>query len=104
MGWQINGLNGYVVTDVENIPEQTFEVLVFPNPVEDILNVAFPLQTEPRAIKIDLLDNQGKNLQSIEKQGVTVETISINVSTLNEGMYFLRVLDGQKISVKKIVK
>ncbi len=104
MGWQINGLNGYVVTDVENIPEQTFEVLVFPNPVEDILNVAFPLHAQPRAIKIDLLDNHGKALQSIEKQGVTVETISVDVSALNEGMYFLRVSDGQKISVKKIVK
>lgn len=104
MGWQINGLNGYVVTDIENIPEQTFEVLVFPNPVEDIINVAFPLQTQPRAIKIDLLDNQGKRLQSLEKQGVTVETVSMDVSTLHDGMYFLRVLDGQKISVKKIVK
>lgn len=104
MGWQINGLNGYVVTDVENIPEPTFEVRVFPNPIEDRVNIAFPLQTQPRAIKIELLDNQGKSLQRIEKQGVTVETISVDVSTLNEGMYFLRVLDGQKTSVKKIVK
>ncbi len=104
MGWQINGLNGYLVTDIENIPEQTFEVLVFPNPVEDIINIAFPLQTQPRTIKIDLLDNQGKNLQSVEKQGVTVETILIDVSTLHEGMYFLRVFDGQKVSIKKIVK
>ena len=104
IGWQINGLNGYIVTDVENIPEQTFEVLVFPNPVEDRVNVAFPLQTQPRAIKIDLLDNQGKALQIIEKQGVTVETISVDVSSLNEGIYFLRVLDGQKVLVKKIVK
>ncbi len=104
MGWQINGLNGYVVTDVENIPEQTFEVLVFPNPVEDIINVAFPLQTQPRAVKIDLLDNQGRTLQSLEKQGVTVETVSMDVSTLHDGMYFLRILDGQKTSVKKIVR
>lgn len=104
MGWQINGLNGYVVTDVESIPEQIFEVLVFPNPVEDIINVAFPLQTQPRTIKIELLDNQGKSLQSIEKQKVTVETILVDVSTLSEGLYFLRVLDGQKVSVKKIVK
>lgn len=104
MGWQINGLNGYVVTDIENIPEQTFDVLVFPNPVEDIVNIAFPLQTQPRAIKIDLFDNQGKNLQSVEKQGVTVETISIDISTLHAGIYFLRILDGQKPSVKKIVK
>lgn len=104
IGWQINGLNGYIVTDVENIPEQTFEVLVFPNPVEDRVNVAFPLQTQPRAIKVELLDNQGKTLQSIEKQGVTVETIAVDLSALNEGIYFLRVLDGQKVLVKKILK
>ncbi|MFN3487749.1 MAG: T9SS type A sorting domain-containing protein [Emticicia sp.] len=104
MGWQINGLNGFVVTDTESIPEQTFEVLVFPNPVMDVVNVAFPLKIQPRTVKIDLLDNQGKLLQSIEKQGVTLETISVDVSVLNEGMYFLRLLDGQKVSVKKIVK
>jgi len=104
IGWQINGLNGYLVTDVESIPEQTFEVLVFPNPVEDIVNVAFPLQTKPRSIKIELLDYQGNALQSIEKQGVTVETIAVDVSALREGKYILRVLDGQKVLVKKIVK
>lgn len=104
MGWQINGLNGFVVTSTESIPEQTFEVLVFPNPVEDIVSVAFPLQTEPRAIKIELLDSQGKQLQSIDKQGVLIETIQLDVRSLNEGIYFLRVLDGQKLSTKKIVK
>lgn len=104
MGWQINGLNGYVVTGVETIPEQSFDVLVFPNPVETILNVAFPLQSQPRAIRIELFDSVGKILQSIEKQDVTVETFTIDVNALNEGIYFLRVLDGQKTSVKKLVK
>jgi hypothetical protein len=104
IGWQINGLNGYVVTNVENIPEQNFDVLVFPNPVEDRVNVAFPLQKQPRAIKIDLIDNLGKVLQSIEKRDIMVETISIDLGTLKEGMYFLKVVDGQKVLVKKIVK
>jgi hypothetical protein len=104
IGWQINGLNGYVVTNVENIPEQNFDVLVFPNPVEDRVNVAFPLQKQPRAIKIDLIDNLGKVLQSIEKRDIMVETIAIDLGTLKEGMYFLKVVDGQKVLVKKIVK
>ncbi len=104
IGWQINGLNGYVVTNVESIPEQNFDVLVFPNPVEDSVNVAFPLQKQPRAIKIDLIDNLGKVLQSIEKRDIMVETIAIDLVTLKEGMYFLKVVDGQKVLVKKIVK
>jgi hypothetical protein len=104
IGWQINGLNGYVVTNVENIPEQNFDVLVFPNPVEDRVNVAFPLQKQPRAIKIDLIDNLGKVLQSIEKRDIMVETIAIDLGTLKEGMYLIKVVDGQKVLVKKIVK
>lgn len=104
MGWQINGISGYVVTDTESIPEQNFEVKVFPNPVEDVLNVAIPLRNQPRAIKITLLNINGQVLQTIENQSVTVETFVIDVANLTEGMYFLKVLDGEKITVKKIVK
>ena len=43
-------------------------------------------------------------LQSIENQLVTVETFVIDVRALREGIYFLRVVDGEKIMVKKIVK
>ena len=104
MGWQINGLVGYVVTDTESIPEQNLGVKVFPNPTSAILNVAVPLQNQPRAIKIDLLNLNGQVLQTIERQFVTVETFMIDVSSLPEGMYFLRVLDGEKVKTIKIVK
>ena len=104
MGWQINGLIGYVVTDTESIPEQNMGVKVFPNPAEDFLNVAIPLQLQPRAIKITILTSNGITLQSIENQLVTVETFVIDVRALREGIYFLRVVDGEKIMVKKIVK
>jgi Secretion system C-terminal sorting domain len=104
MGWQINGLVGYVVTDTESIPEQTLEVKVFPNPATDVLNVAIPLQNQPRAVRITLLNNKGQVLQVFENQSVTVETFTIDVSSLTEGMYLLRVQDGEKTTVRKIVK
>ncbi len=104
MGWQINGLNGYVVTDTESIPEQNLEVKVFPNPAEDYLNVAFPLQNQPRVVKVSLLNINGQVLQTIENQSVTVETFVLDVRNLTEGIYFLRVIDGEKIKTIKVVK
>jgi hypothetical protein len=104
MGWQINDLNGYVVTDTESISEQNLAIKVFPNPAKDFLNVAIPLQNQPRTIKISLLNSNGQVLQSIENQSVTVETFVIDVHNLSEGMYFLRVLDGEKIKTVKVVK
>ena len=104
MGWQINGLNGFVVTDTESIPEQIFDVKVFPNPTNDFINIAFPLQNQPRNIKFELTNVTGKILQSIENQSVTVETFMIDVRNLSEGVYFLRIFDGEKMSIRKIVK
>ncbi|WP_435355926.1 T9SS type A sorting domain-containing protein [Emticicia sp. SJ17W-69] len=101
MGWQINGLLGYVVTDTESIPEQNLEVKVFPNPVEDVLNVAFPPLNQPRKIKITLLNLNG---QLIDSQLATSETYSMNVSNLPEGVYLLQILVGEKLTIKKIVK
>lgn len=104
MGWSISGLAGYIVTSNESIPEQNFEVKVFPNPVEDYLNVAFPLQSQVRDIKIELINTQGQIIQSIENKSVIVETYRIDVRFLPEGVYFLRVIDGEKIKTFKVVK
>ena len=104
MGWYISGLIGNVVTSNESIPEQNFEVKVFPNPVEDYLNVAFPLQSQIRDIKIELINPQGQILQSIENQSVMVGNYAIDVRFLPEGMYFLKVVDGVKIKTFKVVK
>lgn len=104
MGWQINGLLGYVVTDTESIPEPNLEVKVFPNPVEDVVNVAFPLLNQPRKVKVTLLNQNGQLIEIIENQLVTSETYSINVSNLPEGIYLLQILDGEKLTIKKIVK
>ncbi len=104
MGWQINGLQGYVVTDTESISEPKLDLLVFPNPAEDILNVAIPLQNQPRSIKISLMNLTGTIVQSVENQLVTFETFELDVKNLPEGMYFLKIVDGDKVTVKKIIK
>ena len=104
MGWQINGLAGYVVTNTESISEPYLPIKVFPNPAQGFLNIAIPLQNQPRAIKITLSNINGKVLQTIENQSVSSETFVIDVQNLNEGTYFLQILDGQKTKTVKVVK
>lgn len=103
LGWQIIGMEG-AITGTENVQEQALDVLVFPNPVVDIVNVAFPLTNQPRNISIELINTTGKCLQIIEKQAVIVETIPLDLQYLNEGVYLLKIKDGNKIITKKLVK
>lgn len=104
MGWLVNGLTGNIITAIESTPEQIFEVKVFPNPVEDFLIVAFPQQNQPRNISVELFNNQGIVVQSIDNKLITIETFQLNLQSLPEGLYFLKVVDGNTVSTKKIVK
>ena len=61
-------------------------VKVFPNPANSMLNVQWAMGNE--AATIELLDVTGKLLRTISATG---ETTSINVSSLADGMYFVRV-------------
>jgi hypothetical protein len=104
MGWQINGLKGYVVTDTEIITEENYDIKVFPNPFEGLLNITIPDQNQPRVVKVELLNNLGQIVQTAENQDITVGTTILNVNDLPGGIYFLRILDNSKMTVKKLVK
>jgi uncharacterized repeat protein (TIGR03803 family) len=75
-------------------------ILVSPNPTNGILNISF--NTLPQNTKIELYNSIGALVLS-ETMGN--KTNLINTSGLSSGMYFIKVLEGDKvIAVKKIVK
>ena len=104
LGWQLNNFVGYVINGTESLPEEVLEVKVFPNPVANELTIAFPLQSQPRNIRVQLVNALGSQLQLIERQSIIVETVYLDVSNLGEGIYFLKIVDGEKVISKKIVK
>ncbi len=78
-------------------------VKLFPNPVNDYLNVELQLSTAS-TIQVKMLDMNGKVLQTQEIAG-DISTIQMNVSDLSVGMYFLSIetKEGNRITKRFVV-
>jgi glycosidase len=88
----------YVGMD-ENETESNLQPLVYPNPVNNRLNVAVTAQLA----RIEIINLVGQNVLSLD-WGLG-KSASINVSGLQSGVYFIRIetLDGQ-VSSRKFLK
>ena len=76
-------------------------VVLFPNPAKEIVNVQCTMNNVQLDGELHLLDVYGKLLQIIP---ITSETTQINVSTLANGMYFVRVTTEEGVVTKTFVK
>jgi hypothetical protein len=81
---------------------QTEEVIVFPNPVSDVINVFLPDYINNEGTVIHLCDDLGRLIKEID---VSNQITSFNSSELPKGIYFVNILNDDRIVVaKKIVK
>ena len=86
---------------IEELPEGAVEV--FPNPANDLLNVAIDIAGADEAnISLVAMDGRIMQEQQIELGGFS-QLIPVNVATLPAGMYFVRVQAGGKLTTRKIV-
>ena len=76
-------------------PEGT--IFIYPNPANDVLNISF---SSPSPVAIQLFDMTGRNIKSIS---TTIDHISMNVSDLNNGMYFCTITGKDFTSTRKIL-
>ncbi len=72
----------------------------YPNPVNDYLNVQFE-QSISKEVSISIIDASGKNIQN---QILTGTQMELDMTSLNNGVYFLILDDGKNKAVKKILK
>ena len=76
---------------------------IFPNPASDLINLRLPegykLSSNLRAV---LLDAQGRRIIDVP---FSEHNLSVNITALPEGMYYVTVRDGNEIlTSKKVVK
>jgi hypothetical protein len=85
---------------VANIPAET-GVRVFPNPVHSSLQVEF---ANEGPVSLHLFNSQGQIVVSRETEARRGEVLLVPVADLSEGIYLLRVGQGNKQSIHKIIK
>ncbi len=76
------------------------EFTIYPNPVLDVLTVDFASLQNEVTIKIFSLQGQ----EVYVKLAITDNTTQIDISNLSSGVYFVNVLEENKVSVQKFVK
>ena len=74
---------------------------VFPNPAKEIVNVQCTMNNEQTAGELHLFDVYGKLLQIVP---ITSEITPVNVSSLANGMYFVRAVTEEGMVTKTFVK
>lgn len=100
--------NAYVSLSDAGTSEGVIEnVVVYPNPVVDVLKVAFKSDYQSEAV-ISIFNNIGKLVytQELETEpGNNLITIDVRSKSIDPGIYFLQLSsDNKKFSKKLIVK
>lgn len=96
--------SGYVITSINQLTFDDFSIIVYPNPVSDLITIL--VQTEnsfQKLVLVKLLDSQGKIL--LDKKFST-DLIQLDMSQYSGGFYLLKVAneDNKIIQNFKIQK
>jgi hypothetical protein len=87
------------------VPEETgrssIQIKAWPNPVRDIIHVAFTAESSNEAV-IEILNSQGQTVMVRSVSGV--HEVTLNLSALPSGLYLVRVSTGSGSGTQKLIK
>jgi hypothetical protein len=87
-------------TGIESI-EDSDAFSIFPNPVHDKINIDFHANSQ--ACNINIVNILGQEIYSEKKNETYAGVISIDLSTFNNGIYFVKVEWKSRIQTKTVV-
>jgi len=92
-----------LITSIDNLEEDGFDLSVFPNPASENIHLKFS-SSEKRKIEIGIFNQLGNVVRENLKYASTGnDTYSIDVSDLSSGIYYVRLNIDDKIISRKIV-
>lgn len=90
-------------TSNEKLPS-TDEVNLYPNPTKGLITIELPIGNEDEKTSVQIIDMNGRALMQEERiVGKDAEFIEMDCSKLNTGVYMVRVMQGDILTVKKLI-
>lgn len=80
------------------------KIALAPNPVSDILTVSFDLDENANKVNAGLVDVNGKVIQSYEFNNIHKNNVSLDLSEVPSGVYFLSVYTPEGYRALKVTK
>ncbi len=86
-----------IANDVLDVSSSVFAegVVLYPNPASDMVNIS--ISEANQAVEVIIYDALGRLMHSVTTEGI------INISQLNTGVYYVKVVQGKKQAVKKLL-
>ena len=87
--------------------EETESLILSPNPTNDFLKIQyFTKENNIFEPSIEIINSLGMNILSdkLEKDSDTIFMKTIDVKSMSVGVYFVRIMDGERVLVKKFLK
>ncbi len=91
-----------IVTTVKENLSPALNVVLYPNPAGDLINIQFDPATDTET-DIMLVDLQGKVLKS-DKIGIATSIAGFNLQDVPTGIYFIKIMKGKRINIYRVVK
>lgn len=89
------------VVGIEELGDLNNSLVLYPNPAEDLLQLKFTVENSDM-ITFNVTDAAGKVIISKNVNQIVGENLhTIDVSELNQGLYFLNITDGEAIIAKR---
>jgi hypothetical protein len=86
------------------VKQESSNILIFPNPVKEELTIHFPsYQGEVVQVLIIGLDSKIVQQHNINRQA-TYNQVSINVSSLPDGLYLCRLINAKTVTTMRFLK
>ena len=99
VGWNIEVCNDVSVPLA--VDKQVLNpFLIWPNPTNGVLNISLP-NADLNLIRIQIMDVLGRK---IEQFNLNAPNKSINLNNLQNGIYYLKIIEGTHFYIKKIIK
>ncbi|HWB63897.1 MAG TPA: T9SS type A sorting domain-containing protein [Chitinophagales bacterium] len=93
----------WTTTSINTLTENVKYLSVFPNPVNETLNLNYALKNAG-PVTIQVLNLLGQKLQEVRTDGNDrLNTLQLNVSALEPGTYFARIVSAQGQAVRQFV-
>jgi hypothetical protein len=88
---------------MEKVLAEQFNLLIYPNPANDEVNVLYNIGSEIGNATIEIYDITGRTINSY-KVVLGNNNLKINTQKYNKGIYYvILVVDGQRMKVEKLV-
>ncbi|MEN8225051.1 MAG: T9SS type A sorting domain-containing protein [Bacteroidota bacterium] len=89
---------------ITEMPETNNGLYIYPNPSNDVFNIAFKEGVQSADARIDVINVVGQVVYSEQITTATQTHLSVDISDQNDGLYVVRYFANKKYHFQKIVK